>query len=81
MYGAGHVVFLIHHKRSVAASIEKKGVSIRELSGKVVRSHVQTRTRLSRADKPDFVLVTVRPTTRKQSHHFSRNPAFAMCLC
>ena len=60
MYGAGHVVFLIHHKRSVAASIEKKGVSIRELSGKVVRSHVQTRTRLSRADKADLVLVTVK---------------------
>jgi 2-dehydropantoate 2-reductase len=60
LYGAGHVVFLIHHKRSVAASIEKKGVSIRELSGKVVRSHVQTRTRLSRADKPDLVLVTVK---------------------
>jgi 2-dehydropantoate 2-reductase len=60
LYGAGHVVLLIHHKRSVAASIEKKGVSIREPSGKVVRSHVQTRTRLSRADKPDLVLVTVK---------------------
>jgi len=60
LHRAGQTVLLIHHRRSVAASIEKKGVSIRELSGKVVRSHVQTRTRLSRADKPDLVLVTVK---------------------
>jgi len=57
---AGQTVLLIHHKRSVGASIEKKGVSIRELSGKVIRSHVQTRTRLSRRDKPDLILVTVK---------------------
>jgi 2-dehydropantoate 2-reductase len=57
---AGQTVLLIHHKRSVAASIEKKGISIRELSGKVVRSHIQTRTRLSRRDKSDLVLVTVK---------------------
>jgi len=42
------------------ASIEEKGVRIRELSGKVVRAHIQTRTRLSRLDKPDLVLVTVK---------------------
>jgi len=60
LHRAGQTVLLIHHKRSVAAFIEKKGVTIRELSGKVVRSHVQTRTRLSRADKPDLVLVTVK---------------------
>ena len=60
MHKAGQTVLLIHHKRSVGASIEKKGVSIRELSGQVVRSHVQTRTRLSRADKPDLILVTVK---------------------
>lgn len=57
---AGQAVLLIHHRRSVAASIEEKGVRIRELSGKVVRAHIQTRTRLSRLDKPDLVLVTVK---------------------
>ena len=60
MHRAGQTVLLIHHNRSVAASIEKMGVTIRELSGKVVRSRVQTRTRLSRADKPDLILVTVK---------------------
>jgi 2-dehydropantoate 2-reductase len=60
LHRAGQTVLLIHHKRSVAASIGKMGVSIRELSGKVVRSHVQTRTRLSRGDKPDLILVTVK---------------------
>lgn len=57
---AGQSVLLIHHKRSVAASIEKNGVSIRELSGKVVRAHITTRTKLSTHDKPDLVLVTVK---------------------
>ena len=57
---AGQAVLLIHHRRSVAASIEEKGVRIRELSGKVVRAHIQTRTTLSRLDKPDLVLVTVK---------------------
>jgi len=60
LHRAGQTVLLIHHNRSVAASIEKMGVTIRELSGKVVRSRVQTRTRLSRADKPDLILVTVK---------------------
>jgi len=57
---AGQSVLLIHHRRSVAADIEEKGVRIRELSGKIVRVHVQTRTSLSRRDKPDLVLVTVK---------------------
>lgn len=57
---AGQSVLLIHHRRSVAATIEKKGVSIREPSGKVVRVHLETRTKLSRHDKPELVLVTVK---------------------
>lgn len=60
LHSTGQTVLLIHHRRSVAASIEKKGVSVRELSGKVVRSHVKTRTRLSRSDKPDLIIVTVK---------------------
>jgi 2-dehydropantoate 2-reductase len=51
---------LIHHRKSVADSIEKEGVRIRELSGKVVRARIETRTRLSRHDEPDLVLVTVK---------------------
>ncbi len=57
---AGESIILIHHRRSVAASIAKRGVSIRELSGKFVRAHIKTRTRLSRRDKPELVLVTVK---------------------
>jgi 2-dehydropantoate 2-reductase len=60
LHRSGHTVLLIHHRRSVAAAIEKNGVSIRELSGKVFRSHVQTKIRLSRRDKPDLILVTVK---------------------
>jgi 2-dehydropantoate 2-reductase len=60
LHRAGQTVLLIHHRRSVAASIEEKGVRIRELSGKVFRVHIQTRTRLSGLDKPDLVLVTVK---------------------
>ncbi len=60
MHRTGETVLLIHHRKSVAASIEKNGVRIREPSGKVVRVHIQTRTRLSRGDKPDLVLVSVK---------------------
>jgi 2-dehydropantoate 2-reductase len=60
LHRAGQTVLLIHHRRNVAASIEEKGVRIREVSGKVVRAHIQTRTRLSRLDRPDLVLVTVK---------------------
>lgn len=60
MHRAGQTVLLIHNRRSVAASIEKKGVRIRELSGEVIRARIQTRTRLSKHDKPDLVLVTVK---------------------
>ena len=60
LHKAGQTVLLIHHRRSVAASIEEKGVRIQELSGKIVRAHIQTRARLSRLDKPDLVLVTVK---------------------
>jgi len=42
------------------ASIEKKGVRIRELSGKVVRTRIKTRTSLSKSDEPDLVLITVK---------------------
>jgi 2-dehydropantoate 2-reductase len=44
----------------VASSIEKNGVKVRELSGKIVHAHVETKTRLSRLDRPDLVLVTVK---------------------
>jgi 2-dehydropantoate 2-reductase len=57
---AGNNVLLIHHRKSVADSIEEKGVSVRELSGKVVHTRIEIRTRLSRQDKPDLVLVTVK---------------------
>jgi 2-dehydropantoate 2-reductase len=60
LHRSGQTVLLIHHRRSVATAMERKGISIRELSGKVVQSHVQTKTRLSRRDKPDLVLVTVK---------------------
>lgn len=60
MQRAGQTILLIHHKRSVATSIQEKGVRIRELSGKVVRVQIQTKTKLSRRDKPDLVLVTVK---------------------
>jgi 2-dehydropantoate 2-reductase len=60
LHRAGQSVLLIHHRISVAASIEKKGVSIRERSGNVVRANIQTRTRLSTHDKPELVLVTVK---------------------
>jgi len=60
LHTAGQSVLLIHHKKSVAGSIDKNGVSIRELSGKVVRAHVKTKTRLLRHDKPELVLVTVK---------------------
>lgn len=56
----GQTILLIHHKRRVATSIQEKGVRIRELSGKVVRVQIQTKTKLSRRDKPDLVLVTVK---------------------
>ena len=57
---AGQSVVLIHHRKPVAASIERKGISVRELSGKVVRARIKTRTKLSRRDKPELVLVTVK---------------------
>lgn len=57
---AGQSVLLIHHRRSVAASIARKGVSIREISGKVVRVRIKATTRLSGSDKPDLVLVAVK---------------------
>jgi 2-dehydropantoate 2-reductase len=57
---AGYSVILIHHRRGVASSIERNGVNIQELSGKIVRARVETRTRLSRRDRPDLVLVTVK---------------------
>jgi 2-dehydropantoate 2-reductase len=57
---AGQRVLLIHHRKNIAASIERGGVSIRELSGKVVRAHIKTRTKLSKHDKPELVLVTVK---------------------
>ena len=57
---AGQSVLLIHHRKSVVACIEKNGVKIRELSGKVVRVRIKTRTRLSKHDKPELVLITVK---------------------
>jgi len=57
---AGQSVLLIHHTRSVAAAIEKKGIRIREPSRKVVRARITTRTRLSKYDKPELVLITVK---------------------
>jgi 2-dehydropantoate 2-reductase len=57
---AGHRILLIHHRKAVAASIDRNGVIIREPSGKVVCAHIRTRTKLSRLDKPELVLVTVK---------------------
>jgi 2-dehydropantoate 2-reductase len=60
LHKAGQSVLLVHHRRGVATFIEKKGVIIREPSGKIVRSHINIRTRLSKDDRPELVLVTVK---------------------
>src|SRR5256712_13848937 len=57
---AGQSVLMIHHRKSVVACIEKNGVRIRELSGKAVRVRIKSWTRLSKHDKPELVLITVK---------------------
>ena len=60
LHRAGQSVLLIHHNRHVAASIRNKGVRIKELSGKVVQAHIETKSGLSRRDRPELILVTVK---------------------
>lgn len=60
LHVAGNSVLLIHHRKSIADSIAKDGVSVRELSGKVVHARIETRTRLTRHDKPELVIVAVK---------------------
>ncbi len=60
LYRAGHSVLLIHHDRRIAASIKNKGVRLRELSGRVVRAYIETKSGLTRHDSPELVMVTVK---------------------
>ena len=60
LHRAGQSVLLIYHNKRVAASIERKGVTLRELSGKVIRTHLEAKSSLSRHDSPELVLVTVK---------------------
>ncbi len=60
LHRAGHSVLLIHHDRRIAASIKNKGVRLRELSGRVVRAYIETKSGLTRHDSPELVMVTVK---------------------
>jgi 2-dehydropantoate 2-reductase len=60
LHNSGHDVLLIHHRNRTVASIRRRGVSLRELSGKTVRAHIEAKRSLSKKDDPDLVLLTVK---------------------
>ena len=60
LHNSGHSVILVHHNNRTIASIRKRGVGLRELSGTNIRAHIEVKRSLSKKDDPDLVLLTVK---------------------
>jgi 2-dehydropantoate 2-reductase len=57
---SGQDVVLIHHRASVVRAINKQGVVVRELSGRVSKAQIRAKQYLSGKDDPDLILFTVK---------------------
>ncbi len=60
LHKSGQQVLLLHHRRRVVDWIRRKGVSLRETTGQVVRARVEAKSSLSRSNDVELVLVTVK---------------------
>jgi len=60
LHGSGQSIVLIHHNRQTVASIRNKGVTLKELSGRIIRRRVEVNQSLSERDHPDLVVLTVK---------------------
>jgi 2-dehydropantoate 2-reductase len=60
LHQSGQSVLLVHHRKGAVAYIDKKGLTLRRLSGKPVRARVKVKQSLSERDSPDLVILTVK---------------------
>jgi 2-dehydropantoate 2-reductase len=60
LHESGQNILLIHHDSRIVDSIRRRGVALREPSGKTIRAHIDVKESLSRTDNPDFILLTVK---------------------
>lgn len=57
---SGQKVLLVHHDRRSVDIIRKRGVILTELSGKIVKTHLDVSASLPKNFDPDFILLTVK---------------------
>ena len=53
-------MLLIHHNPKTVATIKRNGVQLREKSGKILRAHLNVKQFMTKDDKTDLVLLTVK---------------------
>lgn len=58
--GSGQDILLVHHNPKTVSIIRRNGVRLHEGSGKVLRARLDIKRFLTKNDKPDLVLLTVK---------------------
>lgn len=60
LYKSGQEVTLVHRRKKVVETLNKKGLTIEELSGRVSNASIQAKQFLSNQDDLDLILLTVK---------------------
>jgi len=60
LHKSGQEVLLVHHRREVVDAIQRRGVRLKEITGKVVRARINAKESVSRNDRAELILVTVK---------------------
>ena len=72
---SGQNVLLIHHDGRAVEAIRKHGVVLTELSGRIIRGHLDASTSLPKNYDPDFILLTVKAyDTENAVRHLTKVP-------
>ena len=57
---SGEQVLLVHHRRGFVRVIRRRGVRLRETTGRILRARIEITESLSRRDVVDLILVAVK---------------------
>ncbi len=74
LHKSGQEVLLVHHRKEVVDTIRKRGVRLKEITGRIARARIAAKESLSRDVNAELILVTVKAyDTENLARHLKKS--------
>jgi len=60
LHRSGQEVLLVHHRKEIVDTIQRRGIQLKEITGRVVRARIRAKESVLRNDRAELILVTVK---------------------